>query len=234
MTRRLTTPCFIILFFLCLSNGGCAITPPQKKLQEDINVYPKPEEQQTRNTGSLWQDGGQLGSLFVTEKARRVGDIVTVKIVESSKGANEATTKSGRDSSIEGQVENFFGVENTKIASKTVNPFGSVKGGLQSDFDGQGKTARSGSVSAYITARVSEALPNGNLKITGSRDVSVNGENQYITLSGIIRTKDLTSDNIILSTYIADARISYSGKGVVDDRQHPGWMARILDRVFPF
>lgn len=77
-------------------------------------------------------------------------------------------------------------------------------------------------------------MPNGNLKIKGTREVTVNNEKQLITLSGIIRSRDISPDNIVLSTYISDAMIAYSGDGIVNERQRPGWLARILDVVWPF
>ena len=77
-------------------------------------------------------------------------------------------------------------------------------------------------------------LPNGNLMISGSREITVNNEKQTIVLHGTIRPVDISPENIVLSTYIADANILYSGQGVIDERQKPGWMARVFDRVWPF
>jgi flagellar L-ring protein precursor FlgH len=89
-------------------------------------------------------------------------------------------------------------------------------------------------LSAYITAQVIQVLPNGYLVIQGSRQVRVNNEDQMINVQGIIRTEDINANNIILSTYIAEARIELTGQGVVSDKQRPGWLARILDWVWPF
>ena len=114
------------------------------------------------------------------------------------------------------------------------NPFAQVKSELNSDFDGSGTTQRSGDLTAFITTKVIEVLPNGNLKIEGTREVKVNNEKQLIILSGIIRPRDISPGNIILSTYVADAKIEYSGSGVIHDRQRPGWMTRIIDIVWPF
>jgi flagellar L-ring protein FlgH len=79
-----------------------------------------------------------------------------------------------------------------------------------------------------------DILPNGNLFIEGNREVRVNNENQMMTLTGVIRPRDITANNVIQSTYIADARIAYSGKGVLNERQRPGWLARVLDVIWPF
>ncbi|MFZ0135355.1 MAG: flagellar basal body L-ring protein FlgH [Desulfobacterales bacterium] len=192
--------------------------------------------------GSLWQDGGVFSDMFDLPKARRVGDIVTIKIVESSKATNQANTLTERDSSLTARIDAFLGLEKKYLdpnnpgysAGRNFNPFGEIKGGMTSKFDGTGATSRSGDLTAFITARVTEVLPNGNLMIEGSREIEVNNETQFITLAGVIRTRDVAADNIILSTYISGARITYSGSGIVDERQRPGWMANFLNTVWPF
>jgi len=182
---------------------------------------------------SLWQQNSDFGTLFVSQKALRVGDIVTIKIVESSSAMNQATTTTGRDSSIGIKTENFFGLEN-QTANWNFNPFGELNASFESDFEGEGATKRSGDLTAYITASVTEALPNGNLRILGNREVTINNEKQFIFLSGVIRTNDISPKNEILSTYIADAKIEYSGQGVINDRQRPGWLTSLLNVVWPF
>jgi flagellar L-ring protein precursor FlgH len=194
---------------------------------------------------SLFISGSGLNGLFLDTKARTAGDIVTVKIEESSKASNKANTKTARDSSLSAGIETFMGVEDwwqDKVLRwmgsnmPKVNPFGSVsvKGGMTSEFEGDGSTTRSGDLTAYITCRVVDVLPNGNLQIVGTREVMVNHENQVIILSGVIRPRDIGDDNIIKSIYVADAKIAYSGSGVIDDRQRPGWMANFLNTVWPF
>jgi flagellar L-ring protein precursor FlgH len=109
-----------------------------------------------------------------------------------------------------------------------------IKSTIKTTFDGKGTSDREGYISAYITASVVKVLPNGNLYINGMREIKVNNELQYITLAGIIRPVDISTSNEIVSTYIADARITYSGVGVVADKQHPGWLTRVMDYVWPF
>lgn len=192
--------------------------------------------------GSLWQTDGPLGDLFNNDKAKRVGDIVTVKIIESSKASNNAKTKTDRTSTIDAGIDTLLGLEgrfnnsghNQYKKSRLFNPFGKIKGGLESEFEGEGETSRSGDLKAYITAQVVGVLPSGNLQISGSREVTVNNERQIIHLTGVIRPRDITPNNVVLSTHIADARIAYTGKGVVDERQRPGWLARLLDIAWPF
>lgn len=185
--------------------------------------------------GSLWVEQGGLGEMFINQKARRIGDIVTIKIVEAASATNQASTNTDRKNDMSIGLSNFFGLENRYTATSSFfNPFSSLTSGYDSEFEGAGATKRSGALEAFITARIVQQLPNGNMIIEGNREVRVNNENQIITLTGMVRPRDISSDNIILSTYIADARISYSGSGIVNDRQKPGWLARLLDMIWPF
>ena len=220
----------------CAGSGGQAVAPPTP-----LPVTPPVAEAVARSRpsgpsdGSLWDDRGALGAMFTNAKARRVGDIVTIRIVESSSATNKATTKTDRSTSLSAGLDSFFGGEKRYSGdSPFFNPFGKISGNIGSDFEGGGATQRSGDLTAYLTASVVDVLPNGNLIIEGNREVRVNHENQLITLTGMVRPRDISSDNVIQSTYVADARISYSGTGVVNDRQKPGWLVRVLDKVWPF
>ncbi|NNF99237.1 MAG: flagellar basal body L-ring protein FlgH [Desulfobacteraceae bacterium] len=188
-----------------------------------------------RQEGSLWSENGGLADMYTNPKAKRIGDVVTVNIVEQSKASNQASTNTGRESGISAGVTSFFGAESEYPATQGFfNPFGTVGAKYQNDFKGTGTTKRSGELKAVITARVVDILPNGNLVINGSREVMVNSEKQLITLSGIVRPMDITASNEVKSTYLSDARISYSGAGIINDKQHPGWLSRALDKIWPF
>jgi flagellar L-ring protein precursor FlgH len=215
--------------------------PPPSEVMNSLNAARVAAYQEN----SLYIAGSGLNGLFLDTKARTAGDIVTVKIEESSKATNKANTKTARDSSLSAGIETFMGVEDwwqDKVLRwlgtnmPKVNPFGSVsvKGGMASEFEGDGSTTRSGDLTAYITCRVTDVMPNGNLRIVGTREVMVNHENQVIILSGVIRPRDIGDDNIVRSIFVADAKIAYSGSGVIDDRQRPGWMANFLNSVWPF
>jgi flagellar L-ring protein precursor FlgH len=195
--------------------------------------------------GSLWQTGSSLNAMFIDTKARNVGDIVTVKIEESAQATNKANTETERTSQLEAGIEKLFGLEDwwtndvlnsVKGSWPKIDPFGdpSIKGNMKSEFEGDGETSRSGSLDAYITCRVVEVMTNGNLKVVGTREVMVNYENQMIILSGIIRPRDIAEDNVITSTFVSDAKIAYSGSGVVNDRQRPGWLSNLMNNVWPF
>ncbi len=230
---------------------GCAgsrntIQPEFNQIQKiEKETFPVALASPLSNDGSLWQVRSSMNGMFIDTKARNVGDIVTVEIDESAKASNEANTETGRTSSLEAGIEKLFGLEDwwqNQILPKInndlprIDPFGnpSVKGNLKSNFSGDGATTRSGTLSAFITCKVVEVMLNGNLKIVGTREVMVNNENQLIVLSGTIRPRDITDENVIRSTFISNAKIAYSGSGIVDDRQRPGWLANLLNNVWPF
>jgi flagellar L-ring protein precursor FlgH len=246
--NRLTAGIFALL--LVAGFGGCSgnrqnIQPAIQPMPPQQMIVRQPAAAPEDNGGSLWQARSSFNGLFIDTKARNVGDIVTVKIDESAKASNKANTETERSSGLEAGIDKLFGFEDwwqdeilPEVGSKwpKIDPFGnpSVKGSLKSDFKGDGETSRSGNLEAFITCRVVDVMANGNLKIVGTREVMVNHENQLIILSGTIRPRDISDRNVILSTFVADAKIAYSGSGVVDDRQRPGWLANLLNNVWPF
>lgn len=240
----------ILALLLVAGFGGCSgnrqnIQPAIQQMPPQQMIVQQPAAAPEDNGGSLWQARSSFNGLFIDTKARNVGDIVTVKIDESAKASNKANTETERSSGLEAGIDKLFGFEDwwqdeilPEVGSKwpKIDPFGnpSVKGSLKSDFKGDGETSRSGNLEAFITCRVVDVMANGNLKIVGTREVMVNHENQLIILSGTIRPRDISDRNVILSTFVADAKIAYSGSGVVDDRQRPGWLANLLNNVWPF
>ena len=208
---------------------------PPRSETPPLQAAAEPAASPAGGEGSLWVDGEGLSEMFINAKAHRIGDIVTIKIVENSKATNKAATKTDRTTDTSVGLTELFGLENNfPSGSDFFNPFSPVTSKYGNQFDGSGSTARSGALTAYISARIIQIRPNGNLIIEGNREVRVNHENQIITLTGEVRPRDISPENIVQSTYIADARISYSGSGTLNDQQRPGWLARILDNIWPF
>jgi len=228
-----------ITFIFLTGCAGLSKKPTQMKETAQIqkpkfSVYEPPEPEE----GSLWSEMSEV-SLFQDMKARKVGDIVTVRIVEDPEAKLNANTKTSRSSSIDAAQLKFLGYmkalaeKNSRLAQDPGTD-NLISASLSTAFDGKGSSDRDGHVKAYITAVVEKVLFNGNLYINGQREIRVNNETQYIALSGVVRPKDITSSNEVSSTYVADARITYSGRGPVADKQKPGWLGRILDHVWPF
>ncbi|MCD6526710.1 MAG: flagellar basal body L-ring protein FlgH [Desulfuromonas sp.] len=182
--------------------------------------------------GSLWTTGN--GSLFIDNRAGRVGDILTVAIYERAEASKEATTSTGRSTSASADITKLFGLESNIAGLGGADPTNLISAGYSNDFQGSGSTTRKEDLVATLTTRVVEVLPNGTLRISGSKSVTVNHEQQLIHLSGIVRQQDISPANLIDSKYVLDANIVYTGKGVIDDKQKPGWLLRLLDNVSPF
>ena len=220
----------------CTSNKTAGMPTPAANVEAALRnpptpVYPPPA---TRTEGSLFSDDLRP-DLFTDLRAQNVGDIVTINVVESSKASKQAKTKLGRESTIGGGVQALLGFE-SEIPGQASTPTadGLVKGAFTSELNGSGKTTRTESMTAQISARVLKILPNGNLVIRGSREITVNYEKQYIVIQGVIRPQDISPDNTILSNYIADARIDYTGKGDISRQQRQGWLARGINYIWPF
>ncbi|MBI1911727.1 MAG: flagellar basal body L-ring protein FlgH [Deltaproteobacteria bacterium] len=214
---------------------GCA-TPQPKKV--DISSIPVQGSSAPSTTGSLWPGETSRNTLFQDLRARNLGDIVTIIVSEKTSAIKEATTSTSRTSSADIAVQKFLGLPlnfGMRNFLNQGNPFSpEVQSSYDASFDGAGTTKRSGELSAVIATRVVNILPNGNLVLEGKKDTVVNNELQYIILSGIVRPEDITEGNTVSSQLISDARIEYSGKGVIADEQGPGWLRRTLDNVWPF
>jgi flagellar L-ring protein precursor FlgH len=230
------TCAFVAVTVLTFLNGCSFIRPtvtPSPTPPEASAPLPAPR---ITTTGSLWNENSELARLYADNKASRLGDIVTIRIVESASGAKSASTKTSKDSTSEntfkGAFSKFFGLPRDTLGF--LSPDASLKVDSKDSYAGSGATSRNDTLTASMTALVTEVYPNGNLRILGHREVVVNSERQTMELTGIIRPIDVDSRNNVLSTAIADAKISYTGFGVVDDKQHPGWLVRIMNWVWPF
>jgi len=226
----------IVCSVLCFGLMGCEI-PHQSRIKNEPfvidNTYKNAQQRTAQHSGSIWKGATSSNTLFGDLRARTIGDIITVKIVEVSQASETATTDTKRTSATTAGIPYLLGLETNKLPS-SINPEKMIGASTQNDFSGSGGTTRTGSLSATITARVIDVLPSGNLAIEGKREISVNNEKKEILVQGIVRPRDIAYDNSILSTQVADAKIIYTGIGVVGEKQTPGWLARVVDMVWPF
>lgn len=184
--------------------------------------------------GSIWPGENARNLLFADRKARYVNDIVTIIIDEQSQGGNKAATNTGRDTKTTAGISALLGVETSILRNADLGGKIELGGSSTNSLKGTGDTTRGGNLAARLTARVTRVLENGNLMIEGRRQLTVNAEDQFIIMNGIIRPEDITAENLIYSQYIADARIVYTGNGVINDKMKPGWLTRVVDWVWPF
>ena len=163
---------------------------------------------------SLFQEGSYQ-SLASDRKAHRPGDLITVLVYENTSASSAANTVTGRDANVAVDLER---ISAGRAAGFKAN----------NQLDGRGRTQREGRVLAQITAAVKEIAANGDLVIAGEHLLEVNNERQQIRVEGRIRVQDISDTNTVLSTRLADARISYVGDGDLSERQRPGWWQKLL------
>lgn len=171
-----------------------------------------------------------MSGLFPDVRARGVNDLVTVQVVENVFATGSADSSLDKDSSASASVTKFFGIE-TKAPS-WLDPTSLASLGANTSFKGSGSTARAGSLTAVMTARVAEVLPNGDFLLEGVREIDINGDRQIIVLTGVVRPTDIGPGNIVPSTSIGQMRIRYFGRGLIKDNLQPGWLVRLLNKIF--
>lgn len=181
------------------------------------------------SNGSLFDPGLSSAYLFADQRARRAGDIVTVRVQEEADARRQAATDLDRNSNTSLNANALFQLlEMAGVPSNLLD----VKS--KSGFSGKGQTSRTESLEATIPATVREVLPNGNLFIEGHRVILVNQEEHHFYISGVVRPADIEGDNSVVSSLMADAEVEFTGRGVISEKQGPGWMQRGLDAVSPF
>jgi flagellar L-ring protein precursor FlgH len=210
---------------LMASLAGCMSAPAP--IESFAPVPPVQPQLAPATAGAIYQAGADR-RLFEDLKAGRIGDVLTVRLIEQTAAATSSNTATSRSTSAELAVPTILGQTPTWKGNPLFN--GSIDG--SSDFEGAGSSTQSNSLVGDITVTVVEEYPNGNLLIRGEKWVSLNQGQEFIQLSGVIRPYDINPDNSVVSTRIADAQIKYSGKGVLAQANRKGVFARFFDSMF--
>jgi flagellar L-ring protein FlgH len=181
--------------------------------------------------GTLYSDSAPSLFLFRDFKARNVNDILTIQINENATATNSANTATKKEGDVSVKASSLAGLEKGNSALN----FASILSGASAlNFAGEGSTSRSGQLQAFVSARVSQVFPNGDLGIEGTKEVTINRERQVLRIRGIVRPRDVTPNNVVLSTQIANMEVVFDGKGIVSDANKPGFIYRLLQWVVPF
>jgi flagellar L-ring protein precursor FlgH len=186
--------------------------------------------------GSLWHPELSTNYQFTDVRARFPGDLLTVLIQESATGKKNAATDTSAESSTSAKVNDFFGITTGMAAflPKAFTPDAIINAETSRESKGEAETSRNDTLTGNVTVRVVAVDESGNLWVRGDKVVSVNSEDQHIVLTGVVRPEDIATDNTVLSTRVADARIDYYGRGVVSDKTGVPLVHRLLDWVWPF
>lgn len=231
----------ILLLVLALALTACGAgeqATPVMSGMGDVQPYTEPEER-FGNPGSIFSESTS-GLLFEDTRARRVGDIILIKIVENTKSSNKASTTAERQSDVDVGVSAAFGRDKVSpvifggLMSGKVGTTPIVGATTKLNHEATGETKRENSVSTTLGGRVINVLPNGVMEVAAAREIKVNNETEYMVVRGLVRSSDVLSDNSVLSTQLANSSIEYYGQGAIADKQSPGWLSRVLDVVWPF
>ena len=193
--------------------SGCVTQTSEVKTATYAQQLPQPRADYS--TGSIWQ--ASSASLVEDLKARRRGDIITIVITETANASKEAKTGTSRDTTLNAGIPYLMGLEKAGFLNKNMDLSQLLNANVSSEYEGTGSTSRKETLNATISAKVIVVLPNGNLMMEGRRNVKVNNEDQIIVIEGTVRPSDTGADNVVNSMYIADARISYAGKGIISN-----------------
>ena len=182
---------------------------------------------------SLWKEESSR-SMVADKRATSVGDILTIVVQENNTAIKDQNTSTSKSSGIDAAIETFLYspeaskllTHNGKMPAITIN--------ASQDFEGGGKISNAERVTARIAVRVIDVLPNDNLVVEGTKQISFSGETQDAVLRGVVRSEDVLANNTVFSYNVADATIKYISKGTVSDNQRKGWFTRVWEKVTPF
>jgi flagellar L-ring protein precursor FlgH len=218
--------------------AACQNIPPRDPAYAAVRPVAHPPAEVSN--GSIYQVGYDV-RLFEDQLARRVGDILTVQLAESTSAIKAADTEIDKETTSSIVNPTLFGAspqfDTPNLFPLDSNEDNNLAFNLEAnnEFEGEAESSQSNSLSGSISVTVVEVLPNGNLVIRGEKVMNLNQGYEYIRLSGIVRKTDIRPDNTILSTQVADAQIAYSGTGAVHDSNTIGWLARFfISAIMPF
>ena len=213
---------------LALLSGCAAIqTTPPSAVHQPMSVRPEAMATALPANGAIYQTV-QARPLFEDRRARRIGDTITINLVErntAQKSANANATRNGNMSAGIGPIN--------RLPLKGLNGL-EIEAKAESDFNGKGAAAANNVFNGTITVTVIDVYPNGNLLVSGEKMVAINQGNEFIRFSGVINPNNVTASNTVQSTQVADARIEYRGSGFIDESNTMGWLQRFFVAIMPF
>lgn len=216
----------VLLTLAVLLLGACNTVPPTN-VHQPMTARPAPRPENLAATGSIFQAGSSR-TLFEDRRARYVGDTMSISISENTSASTKSNTKVERTSSISASAGPIVGLPGKSFQGMELTAGGSNK------LDGKGDAAANNVFNGTITVTVIEVLPNGNLLVSGEKQVAIGHGQEYIRLSGVVNPIFINSANTISSSQVADARIEYKESGSISEAQVMGWLARFFLTFLPF
>jgi len=205
--------------------AGCA-TVEGDRLGEDSAALPASEH--PAESGAIYRPATSI-VLFEDVKARRIGDTITIRLAERMQASKSASTDASKETRTDTGSPILLGDTVTRNGREILrNEWETTQ-----EFDGSGSSSQSNRLDGNITVTVDEVLPNGNLRVRGEKWLALNQGEEYVQIAGIVRPTDIAPDNSVPSFKVADARITYGGKGIINDANRPGLLARFFMKLWP-
>jgi len=214
------------LLVLASALAGCASVPPTN-VHQPMSVRPQPRPDLAFNNGGIFQQSASR-PLFEDRRARFVGDTLVVNIVENTQATIKGNTSAEKTGAINSSVTALAGVP-----GKTFQGL-NAQASSSNTFDGKGESGGSNVFTGTMTATVIEVLPNGNLLVSGEKQVAIGQGQEFIRVSGVVNPYQITASNTVNSSQMADARIEYKSSGIINEAQVMGWLARFFLTFLPF
>ena len=207
--------------------AGCTTIPPVA-VHQPMTARPAPAPEAPGGNGSIYQAGYTNRSLFEDRRARNVGDTLIITINEKISASKKSSTTADRKGSSSMDVPLLGGLSAANILKTPIS------GSSDSTFEGKGDSSANNAFTGTIAVTVIEVLPNGNLLVSGEKQMNINQGGEFIRFSGVVNPANVSAANSVSSTQVADARMEYKGTGYIDEAQTMGWLARFFLSVLPF
>jgi flagellar L-ring protein precursor FlgH len=207
---------------------GKAKAPTQAESYDE--VYARYLQQAKTPAAATADQWGWMNGLAFDSRARRINDLITIRVEESITGSGSADAATSKATNTNNSIGGLFGL--TKVLPSAVDPTSLANTKSDNGFKGSGATNRASTLTALMTARVADVLPSGDLVVEGVREIGINGDRQMVVLTGVVRAVDIGPTNMVSSTHIGQLRIQYFGQGLIKDSLNPGWLLRVLNKVF--
>ncbi len=208
--------------------AACITTTPATSVHQPLSARPAASVPAPSGNGAIYQAAYSYKPMFEDRRARSVGDTLTINIVENTSADKKSNTSTNRSSDNNFGVTNVSGLPGKSLMGAGLGATSSLK------FSGDGESASNNAFTGTITVTVIEVLPNGNLKVSGEKQVGINQGSEFIRFSGIVNPVNLGASNSVNSVQVADAHIEYRSNGQIDSAQVAGWLTRFFLTFLPF
>ncbi len=215
----------LALFLLALI-AGCTSVPPTN-VHQPMTARPPLRDEAPAANGAIWQ-AGQSRPLFEDRRARYVGDTITIRIIENTNATTKSNNKVNKSGRTTASVNALTGLPGKGMLGMNLDA------GSSNSFSGGGEATGNNVFTGNITATVIEVYPNGNLLVSGEKQVAIGQEQEYVRISGVVNPSFIDTFNTVQSSAVADARIEYKSSGQISESQVMGWLARFFLSVLPF